>query len=85
MKFYDLAPANENIYQTFLEDKIGRNPKVFKFISLINRIESSCSISLDGSWGSGKTIFVKQVKMVLDSLNSAKVKSDKLHPFSQCR
>lgn len=76
MNFYDLAPTNENIYQTFLDDKIGRNPKVFKFISLINRIESSCSISLDGSWGSGKTIFVKQVKMVLDSLNSAKVKSD---------
>lgn len=76
MNFYDLAPTNENIYQTFLDDKIGRNPKVFKFISLINKIESSCSISLDGSWGSGKTIFVKQVKMVLDSLNSAKVKSD---------
>jgi len=76
MEFYDLAPTNENIYQTFFEDKIGRNPKVFKFISLINRINSSCSISLDGSWGSGKTIFVKQVKMVLDSLNKYKIKSD---------
>lgn len=76
MKFYDLAPTNENVYQTFLDDKIGRNSKVFKFISLINRIETSCSISLDSSWGSGKTIFVKQVKMVLDSLNSFKKKSD---------
>lgn len=76
MNFYDLTPNNENIFQTFLEDKIGRNPKVFKFISLINRIDTSCSISLDGSWGSGKTIFVKQVKMVLDALNEFKVKSD---------
>lgn len=76
MEFYDLVPTNENVYQTFVDDKIGRNPKVFKFISLINRIESSCSISLDGSWGSGKTIFVKQVKMVLDSLNQFKVKGD---------
>lgn len=76
MEFYDLVPTNENVYQTFVDDKIGRNPKVFKFISLINRIESSCSISLDGSWGSGKTIFVKQVKMVLDSLNKYKIKSD---------
>lgn len=76
MEFYDLTPTNENVYQTFVDDKIGRNPKVFKFISLINRIESSCSISLDGSWGSGKTIFVKQVKMVLDALNQYKAKSD---------
>jgi len=76
MKFYDLVPTNENVYQTFVDDKIGRNPKVFKFISLINRINSSCSISLDGSWGSGKTIFVKQVKMVLDALNQYKAKSD---------
>ena len=76
MEFYDLVPTNENVYQTFVDDKIGRNPKVFKFISLINRIESSCSISLDGSWGSGKTIFVKQVKMVLDALNQYKAKSD---------
>lgn len=76
MEFYDLVPTNKNVYQTFVDDKIGRNPKVFKFISLINRIESSCSISLDGSWGSGKTIFVKQVKMVLDSLNQFKVKGD---------
>ena len=76
MEFYDLTPTNENVYQTFIDDKIGRNPKVFKFISLINRINSSCSISLDGSWGSGKTIFVKQVKMVLDALNQYKAKSD---------
>lgn len=76
MEFYDLTPTNENVYQTFFDDKIGRNPKVFKFISLINRINSSCSISLDGSWGSGKTIFVKQVKMVLDALNQYKAKSD---------
>ena len=75
MQFYDLVPNNENVYRTFIEDKINRNSKVFKFISLINRIESSCSISLDGSWGSGKTIFVKQVKMILDSINLTKVKS----------
>lgn len=76
MEFYDLVPTNENVYQTFVDDKIGRNPKVFKFIALINKIETSCSLSLDGSWGSGKTIFVKQVKMVLDSLNQFKVKGD---------
>ena len=76
MEFYDLVPTNKNVYQTFFEDKIGRNPKVLKFISLINKIETSCSISLDGSWGSGKTIFVKQVKMVLDSLNTFKKTSD---------
>lgn len=62
MEFYDLIPNKENVYETFLDDKIGRNPNVFKFISLINRVETSCSISLDVSSRSiWKSIFVIKI------------------------
>ena len=42
----------------------------------LNAINENYILSLDGKWGSGKTIFVKQVKMVLDALNKFKAKSD---------
>ncbi|SDA62590.1 KAP family P-loop domain-containing protein [Butyrivibrio sp. INlla18] len=36
---------------------------------MIQSIEGSCSIGIDGKWGTGKTFFVKQSKLVIDSLN----------------
>ena len=76
MDFYDISPTDKNVYETFVGNAVDRNAKVFKFISLINQIDISCSISLDGAWGSGKTIFVKQVKMILDILNNNRNSSD---------
>lgn len=35
----------------------------------MNDVDGQMSICIDGQWGSGKTFFVKQTKMVLDSLN----------------
>ena len=42
---------------------------VFLFADILNSIEDSCSIAIDGRWGSGKTFFVHQVKMFLDANN----------------
>lgn len=70
MKSYELKPTYENLLSTYLEDTIGRNADVFRFTSILNSISDSYSIALDGNWGSGKTFFVKQVKMVLDAHNS---------------
>ena len=36
---------------------------------MLNYQDDSYSIALDGRWGSGKTFFVKQCKLVLDCLN----------------
>lgn len=69
MKSYDLQPTWDNLLQTFSNDTIGRNQDIAYFINIINAIEDGCTISLDGNWGSGKTFFVKQVKMVLDAYN----------------
>lgn len=69
MKAYDLKPAHDNLIKTFAEDAIGRNIDVFRFVTMLNAIQGSCAIALDGNWGSGKTFFVMQTKMVLDAHN----------------
>lgn len=69
MKSYELQPTYENLLNTYLNDTIARDIDVFRFIEILNSIGDSSSIALDGGWGSGKTFFVKQVKMVLDAHN----------------
>ena len=69
MKSYDLKPTRENLLSTYRQDVIDRNGDIFMFIELLNMVEDSCSIALEGNWGSGKTFFVKQVKMVMDAHN----------------
>ncbi len=66
MKSYELQPTHENIMATLEENLIDRNKDVFRFTTLLDNIEDSCSIALDGKWGSGKTFFVKQQKMILE-------------------
>lgn len=70
MKTYDLKPTYENLLEAYRNDSIGRNADVFHFTSILDSIEGACSIAIDGNWGSGKTFFVKQVKMVMDAHNS---------------
>ena len=54
---------------TFVKNSVGRNDSLLKFIEMLNYRDDSYSIALDGKWGSGKTFFVKQCKLVLDCLN----------------
>jgi hypothetical protein len=65
----DLAPDYENLCSTFCEDSIGRNEDLLYFIKLLDSISGPYSIAIDGRWGSGKTFFVKQAKMLLDVYN----------------
>lgn len=69
MKSYELKPNYDNLLKTYLEDTIGRNNDIFRFVSMLNAIDANCSIVLDGNWGNGKTFFVKQIKMFLDANN----------------
>ena len=69
MKSLELQPTFENLKNTYLEDSIGRNQEIYKFIELLDMLEDGTTICIDGKWGSGKTFFVKQTKMVLDAFN----------------
>ena len=69
MRKNDLQPTDDNIRNTVIRDSIGRNKDLLNFIKIIDSIDESFSIALDSYWGSGKTFFVKQVKMILDANN----------------
>lgn len=69
MKSLELKPTYENLLNTLVEDTLGRNRDIRMFADIINSADDSCSIALDGGWGSGKTFFVQQTKMLLDANN----------------
>lgn len=64
-----LDPNKDNLYSTFLEDKINRNNELFYFIKLLNEIDGGNTIAINGAWGSGKTFFIRHSKMILDAYN----------------
>ena len=70
MKNYDLLADYTNVRDTLLNDTLGRNEFLFRFVSLLQSVEGmNCSIALDAQWGAGKTFFVQQAHLVLDVLN----------------
>lgn len=71
MKNYSLKPTDENAIDLLQKNPIGRNRNVFRFISLLSQIDDSCTIAINGEWGSGKTFFVRQVKLILDAFNES--------------
>ncbi len=69
MKNYSLKPTEENAIELMRVNPINRNENVFRFVSLLDNIKESCTIAINGEWGSGKTFFVQQVKLILDAVN----------------
>lgn len=69
MNSLELQPTFEQIKKTYCQNTIGRNSDLHRFIEILNAIDDNCVIALDGNWGSGKTFFVKQAKMILDAFN----------------
>lgn len=69
MKSLELKPNKEILLETLESDTIGRNIELTRFIRLLHDIEGNFSIAIDNDWGTGKTFFVKQAKMILDAYN----------------
>lgn len=76
MKSLELKATEENLIELLETDRIRRNDSVLNFIRLLDALEDNSTIALDGRWGSGKTFFVKQVKLLLDSINSQSKKDE---------
>lgn len=69
MKSLELKPNKEILLETLEKNIIGRNTEIINFIRLLDYIKSNFSIAIDNDWGTGKTFFVKEVKMILDAYN----------------
>lgn len=68
---YELELNEENIKKTLESDVLGRNCSIYNFLDLIYSINTKCTISIDGDWGTGKTFFVKQVEYIMNLLNKS--------------
>lgn len=64
-----LEPTYENLMNHYLNDTIGRNDDLFYFVRILSGLHSGSAVALNAAWGSGKTFFVKQAKMLIDIHN----------------
>lgn len=62
------ALTEEYLVELLTDDSICRNEYLRAFLEILNDIEHGLSIFIDGKWGSGKTIFVKQAMLSLQVL-----------------
>lgn len=56
MKRYELIADDDNIETTINEDLLGRNKKLINLMKLLNNINENFFMSIDGEWGTGKTL-----------------------------
>lgn len=64
-----LEPTYENLVYHYLNDTIARNDDLFYFVRILSGLNSGSAVALNAAWGSGKTFFVKQSKMLIDIHN----------------
>ena len=64
MNDYDMEISDDKIKESIINDNLNRNSKLNKFIELLNALNKNRIISIDGKWGSGKTIFLKQLEYI---------------------
>ncbi len=76
IKKYELEPTDDNVYESIKTNVLARNKYVWRFCKLLNEIDDSCVLALNAKWGEGKTFFVKQAKMFVESYSGA------LHDYS---
>lgn len=62
---------DEQILHNLKHDTVGRNSQISVLINLLNSNTKSAVIAIDGMWGSGKTVFIKQLCMLADKSISA--------------
>ena len=71
-------PTEENIYNSIMEDTVGRNKYIWRFCKILNEVEDGYVIGLNAKWGEGKTFFINQVKMTMEAYSGRL--SDGLEP-----
>ena len=62
----------ENIIKTLEIDYLNRNRYLSGLINILNNINDSKIIALDGDWGSGKTWFLKSLEYLMTCENEKK-------------
>ncbi len=70
MKRVGMGSSNQEIVEALSQNLGNRNENLASFLTMLDYIDGNFSIAIDGKWGSGKTVFVKQIIMLLNYYNS---------------
>ena len=62
-------PNEDELVQLMKNDPIGRNRELGYLVRLLDANPEGLSIFLNGTWGSGKSYFVRQAELLLRALN----------------
>lgn len=65
----DIILTDEEIKETIKQNLGNRNKNLRNTINLLLSIESNFVISIDDNWGNGKTVFVKQLIILIKYMN----------------
>lgn len=63
-------PGDDELLELISSNSLNRNKDIADMLRLLMNIDKGLSIFLDGDWGSGKTYFVRSLKIVIDNLNT---------------
>ena len=58
--------TDEQILDHLRSNTILRNNQLSMLVKLLNSLKENTVLAIDGAWGSGKTVFVKQLLMLSD-------------------
>lgn len=61
----DLTDAQ--ILHHLKQNTVSRNEQLSVLVNLLNSIKENAVLAIDGAWGSGKTVFIKQLLMLADN------------------
>lgn len=61
-----IEAKKENILLSLKEDPLKRDGLLANFVLQLSKAQGPLIVSLDAPWGSGKTFFVKQAKMIIE-------------------
>jgi len=78
IKSYNIAPTDENILQSIINNTYGRNETLRCYLELLDKAKDISVFSLNADWGEGKTFFALQAKMILEYLNPNCVQDEEI-------
>lgn len=64
MRLRDKEFTPGQLQALLISDAIKRNETLNSFLRLLNSVQANAYLSIDGEWGSGKTVFVRQLELL---------------------
>lgn len=70
MDNFEIKMDNDTLEKLLRNNELLRNKNINTIIQIINKISNNIIISIDGKWGTGKTVLVKQLAFLINSSKS---------------